>query len=122
MSLALIAPCGLLPRLQHINNIGHFPKALRDTGGHSRSHEDGIPFINRRDVAEMFGKQHQHVFRAIDNLLKSLTNENFRWFRQTDYEDAKGELRPSFDITRDGFSLLVMGWTGERAIIQGSLY
>ncbi|EPX9001088.1 Rha family transcriptional regulator, partial [Campylobacter coli] len=31
------------------------------------------------------------------------------------YKDKKGELRPCYNLTRDGFSLLVMGFTGEKA-------
>lgn len=33
----------------------------------------------------------------------------------SEYTDAKGETRPMYNLTRDGFSLLVMGFTGERA-------
>lgn len=76
---------------------------------------DGTPVVNSRDVAEVFEKRHADVLRDIDTLTNS-TNANLRWFRQTEYQDAKGEMRPSFKLTRQGFTLLVMGWTGERAI------
>jgi hypothetical protein len=37
------------------------------------------------------------------------------WFRPVDYLDAKGESRCSFDLTRQDFMLLAMGWIGEQA-------
>lgn len=41
-------------------------------------------------------------------------------FKAVEYLDAKGERRRSFDITRDGFSFLVMGFTGARAAVSCS--
>jgi Rha family phage regulatory protein len=38
------------------------------------------------------------------------------WFRPVAYIGEDNTERPSFDLTRDGFTLLVMGWTGERAM------
>jgi anti-repressor protein len=66
-------------------------------------------------VAEAFGKRHDHVLRDIDTILTS-PNLGPLWFRSVDYLDAKGESRRAFDLTRQGFTLLVMGWTGERAM------
>jgi phage regulator Rha-like protein len=54
------------------------------------------------------------VFRDIDELLTAPDLGRLGWFRPTSYIDAKGETRRSVDLTRDGFTLLVMGWTGER--------
>ena len=67
-------------------------------------------------LAERFGKRHADVLRDVDNLLKSLTDADLRWLKPSRYVDEKGETRRSFDLTRDGFTLLVMGWTGERAL------
>ncbi|WP_428029530.1 Rha family transcriptional regulator [Ancylobacter sp.] len=36
-------------------------------------------------------------------------------FELVDYRDAKGELRPAYEMTRDGFTLLAMGFTGKPA-------
>jgi Rha family phage regulatory protein len=41
------------------------------------------------------------------------------WFRSATVLDSYGREQPSFDLTRDGFTLLVMGWTGERAMTVG---
>lgn len=78
-------------------------------------HEGGIPVVNSRDVAEFFEKEHKNVLRDIDGILTG-SDVSPSWFRASDYLDAKGESRRSFDLTRQGFTLLVMGWTGERAM------
>jgi Rha family phage regulatory protein len=71
--------------------------------------------VNGRDVAAVFKKRHDHVLRDIDHLL---TSPKFAGVVGvvTDYIDKNGASRRSFDMTRDGFALLAMGWTGERAL------
>ncbi len=66
---------------------------------------------NSRFVAEVFGKQHKNVLRDINNLDCS---EEFNGlnFEPVKYTDAKGEVRPMVDMTFDGFTFLVMGFTG----------
>jgi Rha family phage regulatory protein len=75
--------------------------------------ETGTPVVNSRDVAEVFGKQHAHVLRDIEAILTNPDLDALKWFRPVSYVDAKGESRPSFDLTRDGFTLLVMGFVVE---------
>lgn len=67
------------------------------------------------DVAETFGKRHDHVLRDIKEL--GCSNE-FRLpnFGETHYEDSQGRKQPMAIMTRDGFTLLVMGYTGELAM------
>lgn len=82
---------------------------------------DGVPVVNSRDVAEMFGKEHKNVLRDIHGILEPSSNLSpalFEepWFQRNDYLDANCVSRCSFDLTRQGFTLLVMGWTGERAM------
>ena len=67
-------------------------------------------------VAESFGKRHDRVLRAIDNLLEDLPKNGAVKFVQTRYKDAKGEYRKKYLMNRDGFSLLVMGFTGKKAL------
>jgi len=76
---------------------------------------DGQAMADSRDIAAHFEKRHSHVLEAIRNLEipESFNEPNFR---PVGYHDAKGELRPRYDITRDGFTLLVMGFTGEKAM------
>lgn len=76
---------------------------------------DERPAVTSLDVAETFGKNHQHVMRDIRELGCS---ENFRLsnFGQSNYENAQGHKQPMFIMTRDGFTLLAMGYTGELAM------
>jgi Rha family phage regulatory protein len=81
-----------------------------------RLRADGeVALVNSRDVAEAFEKQHQHVLRDVDAVL-TRPDLDALWFRATDYLDAKGENRRSFDMTKQGFAVLVNGWTGDRAM------
>lgn len=70
-------------------------------------------FATSLQIAEVFEKRHDLVLRAIDNLPNDdFKNSNFKF---DTYFDKKGEQRRMLSLTRDGFSLLVMGFTGEKA-------
>ena len=71
--------------------------------------------VTSLDVAETFKKEHNHVLRDIRNLGCS---ENFRQanFGQSSYTNTQGKKQPMIYMTRDGFTLLVMGYTGEPAM------
>jgi Rha family phage regulatory protein len=65
-------------------------------------------------VAETFGKRHDHTMRAIDELKKDVPN--FGEMFSEDYEpDAYGRDRRIYYMTHDGFTLLAMGFTGRKA-------
>lgn len=66
-------------------------------------------------VAENFEKNHADVMRSIRNL----TQQNCRvknMFVEDVYVNKRGQEQPMFYINRDGFSLLVMGFTGDKAL------
>jgi Rha family phage regulatory protein len=66
----------------------------------------------------VFGKQHAHVLRSIRELLAELPEDRRSNFGLTFAEVAgpKGAVRreAAYTITRDGFTLLAMGFTGRR--------
>jgi len=64
--------------------------------------------VNSRDVAEMFEKRHSDVIRDI-RALDLGADLRSAWFRPTTYTGEDNTARPSYDLTRDGFTLLVMG-------------
>ena len=66
-------------------------------------------------VAEFFGKQHKDVLRRIRDLGCS-PEFNERNFAPVEYLDQKGERRPAYEMTKDGFVLLVMGYSGAKAM------
>jgi Rha family phage regulatory protein len=68
-------------------------------------------------VADAFGKRHDRVLRAIDNLVEDLPkNGVVKMFHESTQEDAKGEQRKMYYMNRDGFTLLAMGFTGKKAL------
>ena len=67
-----------------------------------------------RSVAEHFGKRHNDVTEVIRKLLateKSVT----KMFHESKFE-YRGQGFPMYLMNRDGFSLLVMGFTGAKAL------
>lgn len=77
----------------------------------------GTPVTDSVKVARVFDKLHKNVMKSIRNILgsaKNLANQN--WFAETTYMDAQGKRQPMFLMNRDGFSLLTMSLTGEKAM------
>jgi Rha family phage regulatory protein len=84
---------------------------------------DGHPVVSSLQVAEHFEKRHDNVLRIIQGLADEISNAlkiegvaNRSNFRLIEYKDAKGESRPAYHLTRDGFTLLAMGFTGRKAL------
>lgn len=75
---------------------------------------DGHVTTTSNQIAEHFGKRHDHVLRAIDRLDCS---DEFRRlnFGAADYLDEQGKPRKAYRLTRDGFTFLAMGFTGRDA-------
>jgi len=67
------------------------------------------------DVAKDFGKQHKHVLEAIENI-KAENSAVTPMFIESTYQAGTGKNYKAYEITRDGFSLLVMGFTGKKAL------
>lgn len=64
-------------------------------------------------VAEVFEKEHKNVLQSIENLVAD--NSAAKFFRLKTYKN-RGKEYPMYEMDRDGFSLLVMGFTGEKAL------
>ena len=69
-------------------------------------------------VAEKFEKRHDRVLRAIDNLLGTLpkNGETSKMFILSKRKADDGQFHRMYLMNRDGFSLLVMGFTGKKAL------
>ncbi|MGM9704512.1 MAG: Rha family transcriptional regulator [Prevotella sp.] len=65
-------------------------------------------------VAEIFGKEHSKVMRDITNLYCS---DDFRAanFGGSSYTSEQNRQFPMYEMTKDGFTFLVMGYTGKKA-------
>ncbi len=67
------------------------------------------------DVAETFGKDHKNVLRDIRALGCSAEFNRLN-FEPISYVDSMNRKQDAYIMTRDGFTLLVMGYTGELAM------
>ena len=65
-------------------------------------------------VAEYFGKAHGKVLRAIETLGCS-AGFNQANFGSIEYIDARGRCQKAYQMTKDGWMFLVMGFTGKKA-------
>lgn len=78
---------------------------------------EGRPVANSRDIATYFGKEHRNVLQDIDRLITESPGRGLLAFQHTPYvHPQNGQTYRSFDMTRDGFTLLAMGFTGAKAL------
>mgnify|MGYP000848334619 CR=1 FL=1 len=81
--------------------------------------QDGQPVTTSLIVAESFGKKHRHVLDAIDSIISTETYQKRGMpnFRQTPYlHPQNGQTYRMFTMDRQGFEILAMGFTGEKAL------
>ena len=84
----------------------------------SLSIQNGQPVVTSRQIANDFEKRSADVIRAIEDLMNNMGSAQncVGYFILSEYKDLKGEMRKEYLLTRDGFSLLVMGFTGAKAL------
>ena len=96
--------------------------------------EHGKPMTTSRDIAKIFEKEHRNVTRGIDTLLEEglkvkdmLKIEHIfteidpsifllKNFVRVNSKDSYGRDLTEYHMTKDGFTLVVMGYTGAKAI------
>ena len=106
--------------------------------------ENGQVYTNSLMVATAFGKQHKHVIRDIEILIANMNSLNgvepksglylesnknnmelvelkielnvVGFFIQSEYIASNGKTNKMYKMTKNGFALLVMGFTGLRAL------
>jgi len=76
------------------------------------------PMVSSREVAAKFGKRHDNVLRALTEQVIPALSEQFRGlnFEVATYGDEQGKPRQEYLMTKDGFMILAMGFTGEDAM------
>ncbi|MCR0998649.1 Rha family transcriptional regulator [Serratia rubidaea] len=74
----------------------------------------GQAVTTTRSVSDFFGKRHADVIRRVENIDCSpeFTERNFAL---SAYQDPTGRTLPMYQITKNGFVFLVMGFTGKKA-------
>lgn len=96
-----------------INSINEMTEELVFKGKNNQA------LTNSLLVAEKFGKEHRNVVRDIRSLLEGgvLKNEQTPMFEETTYVNEQNkQTYPMYVMNRDGFTLLAMGFTGEKAM------
>lgn len=76
--------------------------------------------VHSIDVARHFGKRHDHVLRDIDNLIRDSRPHSPKvgseMFFETSFTNSRNREYRAYLMTRDGFTLLAMGFTGTKAL------
>lgn len=79
--------------------------------------ENGRPMTNSVAVAEYFEKEHPDVLRAIRNVSEHCPEAFWlRNFAESEYLNRQGHRYPCFLMTKSGFAMTALGFTGRRAI------
>lgn len=79
---------------------------------------DGKLTVSSLQLAKDFEKQHKHVLDKIADITKEINSaeKSAQYFIESTYTDNSGKKNKCYEITRDGFSLLAMGFTGKKAL------
>ena len=79
--------------------------------------KDGQIVVSSRAIANDFGKQHKHILETINSLKVDLSSAEFSaLFIESEYKASNGKMNKEYLLTRDGFSLIVMSFTGKQAL------
>lgn len=78
-------------------------------------HKETTAMTDSLKVAHYFGKRHDNLLATLKNLGCS---DEFRLlnFKASSYINEQNKKMPMFYMTQDGFTLLVMGFTGKKAM------
>lgn len=81
--------------------------------------ENGRPTTTSLVMAERFEKLHKDVLRKIENLdcSGSFRGRNFTLTHKKSQIGVATRTTPMYEITKDGFSYLAMGFTGKKAAV-----
>ena len=85
-----------------------------------------IPVTTSIAVAETFKKTHKSVLKATRSLINDLTDgrqmEPIYFVQETEYTDKMGRIQSQFIMNEQFFTLLAMGFTGQKALEFKTLY
>ena len=79
--------------------------------------KEEILVVNSREIAEDFERVHKDVVNSIEKLIVGVGENSYTYFIESKYQnDQNKQWYKEYLLTRDGFSLLVMGFTGQKAL------
>lgn len=87
---------------------------------------EGMPVVSSHKISKIFEKEHSKVLRSISKITEAESglSEKFveKNFFSNTYKDSTGRRLPEYHLTRDGFVMLVMGFTGRKAMKFKEMY
>ncbi|MCR8744500.1 phage regulatory protein/antirepressor Ant [Romboutsia lituseburensis] len=78
-----------------------------------------VQVVSSREIASNFRKEHSKVIRSIEEIIEQMDTSSQNWrhlFIESLYEDSYKREQKEYLITKSGFSLLAMGFTGKKAL------
>ena len=79
--------------------------------------KEDVTVVTSLDIAETFGKEHKNVLADIRSIQGEISTAEFSaLFYDGAYTASNGKKNPLYYMNRDGFTLLVMGYNGEKAM------
>ena len=76
-----------------------------------------VPVTTSRKVAEAFNREHKDVINSIEKLIMGIGKSSDTYFQKCNYRNVQNkQVYEEYSMTRDAFSLLVMGFTGKKAL------
>lgn len=85
---------------------------------------NGTLVTTSRNVAAVFEKEHKNVLRDITAIIENNPDKDFGRlnFELSSYRNEQNKEQPEYLLTRDGTMLLIMGYTGEKALALKTAY
>jgi Rha family phage regulatory protein len=79
--------------------------------------QNGHPTTTSNNIADFFEKEHNKVLRDIETILAICSKEfSLSNFGQSTYKNSRGQTYKNYILTRDGFAMVALAFTGEKAI------
>ena len=76
---------------------------------------NGKPVVTYKQIADHFGKTHRHILRDIAKELETAGDFGSEHFGLSSYTSSQNKILPCYEMSRDGFTLIAMGFTGVKA-------
>lgn len=83
----------------------------------TEQNKEEILTVTSKDIAEDFGKEHKDVINSIEVLIRGIGENSYTYFIGTKIQNLQNkQWYKEYLLTKDGFSLLVMGFNGSKAL------
>ena len=98
-----------------MNNLMIFEN--KEIEGVKLSNQNGQVVVSSRLIAKDFEKQHKHVLDSIEEIKKGVAEKSADLFIESQYQHPQNkQWYKEYLMTRDGFTLLAMGFNGTKAL------